>query len=51
MVVLPGEPVPPVWAMAGTALPSDVTTSSPASTAFLLSVSDRKPFSFVGLRG
>jgi hypothetical protein len=49
-VVLPGEPVPPVWAMAGTAPLSEATKSSPANASFLL-VCDRKPFSFVGLRG
>jgi hypothetical protein len=51
VVVLPGDPVPPVWAMAGAALPSDATNSSPAKATLLLSVYDRKPFSFVGLRG
>ena len=53
VVTLPGEPVPPVWAMAGTAVPSEATNSSPAKASFmlLLKVSDRKPFPFVGLRG
>jgi hypothetical protein len=49
VVVLPGEPVPPVWAAAGTAQISEAANISPAS--FSLSVFDRKPFSFVGLRG
>jgi hypothetical protein len=53
VVVLPGDPVPPVWAAAGTAPASEATNSSPANASFLLLllVSDRKPFSFVGLRG
>src|SRR5882724_4099071 len=53
VVVLPGGPAPPVWAIAGTAPASDATKSSPASPTFLplLHVFDRKPFSFVGLRG
>jgi hypothetical protein len=53
VVVLPGGPDPPVWAMAGTAPASDATSSSPASHSLrlLLRVSDRKPLSFVGLRG
>jgi hypothetical protein len=49
VVVLPGDPVPPVWAMAGTAAASEAT-STPA-IASLVVVFDRKPFSFVGLRG
>ena len=53
VVVLPGEPVPPVWAMAGTAPASETTDRSPANASFLelLIEFDRKPFSFVGLRG
>ena len=53
VVVLPGGAAPPVWAIAGTAPASEATNSSPATIAFvlLLGVSDRKPFSFVGLRG
>jgi hypothetical protein len=51
--VLPGEPVPPVCAIAGAAQISEATTSAPANSSFLLplNVIDRKPFSFVGLRG
>jgi hypothetical protein len=53
VVVLPGEVVPPVWAMAGTAPASEKTNRSPANASFLdlLIEFDRKPFSFVGLRG
>jgi hypothetical protein len=53
VVVLPGGAAPPVWAMAGTAPASEATSSSPASHSLrlLLRVSDRKPLSFVGLRG
>jgi hypothetical protein len=53
VVVLPGEPVPPVWAIAGTAPASETTKTIPASDSFRipLIVFDRKPFSFVGLRG
>jgi len=53
VVVLPGGPAPPVWAIAGTAPVSEATNSTPASPSWrlLLSVFDRKPFSFVGLRG
>jgi hypothetical protein len=63
-VVPPGGPDPPVWAIAGTALSMHPANSSPASNLKrvapsgapsplrpLLCVSDRKPFSFVGLRG
>jgi hypothetical protein len=46
VVVLPGDPVPPVCAIAGTAQISEAHT-----TPAMLSVFDRKPFSFVGLRG
>jgi hypothetical protein len=46
VVVLPGDPVPPVCAIAGTAQISDASV-----TPAMLSVFDRKPFSFVGLRG
>jgi hypothetical protein len=51
--VLPGAPDPPVWAIAGTAATSEVANTSPASATLrrLLSLFDRKPFSFVGLRG
>src|SRR3954453_18682346 len=44
VVVLPGGPAPPVWAMAGTAPASEATSSSPASPSFLPlpCVSDRK---------
>jgi len=50
-VVPPGTP--PVCAAAGVAMTSDPANSSPARPTFLLllSVFDRKPFSFVGLRG
>jgi hypothetical protein len=53
VVVPPGGAAPPVCAMAGTAPASEATNSSPANPTFLplLCVSDRKPFSFVGLRG
>jgi tellurite resistance protein TehA-like permease len=52
VVVLPGAAAPPVWAIAGTAPASEATNSSPANANFLLLlVYDRKPFSFVGLRG
>jgi hypothetical protein len=53
VVVLPGAPVPPVWAIAGAAPATDATNRSPAKASFLalLSEFDRKPFSFVGLRG
>jgi hypothetical protein len=53
VVVLPGGAAPPVWAAAGTAPASEPTNSSPAKASFLLlpRVCDRKPFSFVGLRG
>jgi hypothetical protein len=53
VVVPPGGAAPPVWAIAGTAPASEATNSSPARATFLplLRVSDRKPFSFVGLRG
>ena len=53
VVVLPGGAAPPVWAVAGTAPASEPINSSPARAAFrlLLEVCDRKPFSFVGLRG
>ena len=47
VVVLPGGPAPPVCAAAGMAAISETANSSPA----MLSVLDRKPFSFVGLRG
>jgi hypothetical protein len=46
VVVVPGDPVPPVCAIAGTAQISEANIR-PA----MLSVFDRKPFSFVGLRG
>ena len=36
VLVLPGEPVPPVWAIAGTAATSEATNSSPANASFLL---------------
>jgi hypothetical protein len=36
VVTLPGEPVPPVWAIAGTAATSEATNSSPANASFLL---------------
>jgi hypothetical protein len=53
VVVLPGGAAPPVWAVAGTAPASEATSSSPASHSLRLPlrVSDRKPLSFVGLRG
>jgi hypothetical protein len=53
VVVPPGGAAPPVCAIAGTAAVSDATNSSPARATFLplLCVFDRKPFSFVGLRG
>jgi hypothetical protein len=53
VLVLPGDTVPPVCAIAGTAPASEATNSSPASHSLrlLLRVSDRKPLSFVGLRG
>jgi len=54
VVVPPGGAAPPVWAIAGTAPASEATNSSPATPSFLLvllCVFDRKPFSFVGLRG
>jgi hypothetical protein len=37
--------------MAGTAPASEATNSSPANASLLLIEFDRKPFSFVGLRG
>jgi len=51
--VLPGGGVPPVWAEAGTAAASANSAVSPASVSRLLflSVFERKPISFVGLRG
>jgi hypothetical protein len=51
--VLPGGGVPPVWAEAGTAAASAKSAVSPASASRLLflSVFERKPISFVGLRG
>jgi hypothetical protein len=51
VLVLPGGPDPPVWAVAGAAIASDPANSSPASHRFHLLLIDRKPFSFVGLRG
>jgi hypothetical protein len=51
VVTLPGDPIPPVWAVAGTATASEATRTSPASPSFRLVDFDRKPFSFVGLRG
>jgi hypothetical protein len=49
VVVLPGGPAPPVCAAAGTAAIKEPANSSPASSLKL--DLDRKPFSFVGLRG
>jgi hypothetical protein len=53
VVVLPGGAAPPVCAIAGVAPARDPTSSSPAKASFLPlpCVCDRKPFSFVGLRG
>jgi hypothetical protein len=52
--VLPGEPVPPVCAIAGTAQireAANIKLASFTKRLVPLSVFDRKPFSFVGLRG
>jgi hypothetical protein len=49
VVVLPGGPAPPVCAAAGTAAINEPANSNPASSLKL--DLDRKPFSFVGLRG
>jgi hypothetical protein len=53
VVVLPGGGVPPVCAEAGTAIARAHASVSPATArcVLVLLVGDRKPFSFVGLRG
>jgi hypothetical protein len=53
VAVPPGGGVPPVWAEAGAAAVSANSAVSPASASPLLflSVVERKPISFVGLRG
>jgi len=53
VLVLPGVVVPPVCAIAGTAQISEAMNRAPISLTrrLPLSVFDRKPFSFVGLRG
>jgi len=50
VVTVPGDPVPPVWAIAGPAAVSEAISSSPANASLVVDF-DRKPFSFVGLRG